>query len=186
MIISISGDPGSGKSTLAQALAKKLKYKRYYMGGIRRDLAKKKKMTLAEYNKYGETHPETDLELDNYQTKLGQTKNNFVIEGRTSWYFIPQSVKIYVKCGLKEAAKRIYQDSLKNKKRNEDKNLNSEKAVYQSILKRIQSDKMRYKKYYGFDAYDTKNYDYVIDSTKLTKQEVLNRALDYLANFIKQ
>ena len=41
MIISISGFPGSGKSTIAKLLAEKLKWPRYYMGGLRREAAKK-------------------------------------------------------------------------------------------------------------------------------------------------
>ncbi len=41
MIITITGNPDSGKSTLGKKLAKKLGYKRYYIGQIRRDEAKK-------------------------------------------------------------------------------------------------------------------------------------------------
>lgn len=41
MIISISGAHGSGKSTLAKQLAGKLNWPHYYMGGLRREAAKK-------------------------------------------------------------------------------------------------------------------------------------------------
>lgn len=53
----------------------------------------KRGMTLAEYNKLGETDPSTDIEVDEYQKKLGETEDNFIIEGRTSWHFIPHSLK---------------------------------------------------------------------------------------------
>ncbi|MCX6797924.1 MAG: AAA family ATPase [Candidatus Falkowbacteria bacterium] len=61
MIISISGNHGSGKSTIAESLADKLNWPRYYMGGLRRAAAKKRGLTLAEYNKLGEVDPKTDL-----------------------------------------------------------------------------------------------------------------------------
>ena len=96
MIISLSGAPGSGKSTVAQMLADKLSWPRYYMGGLRREAAKKRGLSLAEYNKLGETDIKTDKEVDEYQRELGEKEDNFVIEGRTSWYFIPHSLKIYL------------------------------------------------------------------------------------------
>ena len=74
MIITITGEPGSGKSTIGKRLAKELGYGHYYIGQIRRDAAKKKGMTLAEYNKYGEAHPETDIEVDDYQKNLGKVR----------------------------------------------------------------------------------------------------------------
>ncbi|NUM42573.1 MAG: AAA family ATPase, partial [Leptospiraceae bacterium] len=96
MIISISGAHGSGKSTVAQMLAKKLFWPRYYIGGLRREAAKKRGLTLAEYNALGETDPTTDTEVDEYQRQLGLSSDNFIIEGRTSWYFIPHSFKVYL------------------------------------------------------------------------------------------
>ena len=77
MIISISGTPGAGKSTVAPMLADKLGYKRYYMGGLRREAARKRGLTIEEYNKLGETDPSTDLEVDRYQEELGKKENNF-------------------------------------------------------------------------------------------------------------
>ena len=64
MIITISGTPGSGKSTAAEMLSKKLKAERIYVGGIRRELAREKGMTLQELNQYAATHPETDVDVD--------------------------------------------------------------------------------------------------------------------------
>lgn len=182
MIISISGTPGSGKSTLGKALAKQLNMKRYYIGGIRRDMAKKRGMTLAEYNKYGETHPETDMEVDkDFQEELGRTQDNFIIEGRTSWHFLPNSIKIFLDTDLKEAATRIYGSiRIGNRSRNEGDNLNSREAVYESLLKRIESDRKRYKKYYDIDVYDKSHYDFVLDTTHLSPKKTTAKILEYL------
>ena len=66
MIISISGNHGSGKSTVAKKLAEHLSWPRYYMGGLRREAAARRGMSLGEYNKLGESDPRTDLEVDEY------------------------------------------------------------------------------------------------------------------------
>ncbi|MDD5043667.1 MAG: cytidylate kinase family protein [Patescibacteria group bacterium] len=171
MIIVLGGMPGSGKSTVAKQLAKKLGWPHYYMGGLRREAAKKRGLTLEEYNKLGETDPTTDKEVDELQKKLGETQDNFVIEGRTSFYFIPRALKIFVDVEEMEGAKRIWQDLRQNAERNEGKTAKSVEDVLQLNQERIASDKKRYQQYYGFDAYDKSHYDYVIDSTNLSAEE---------------
>ncbi|PIP34722.1 hypothetical protein COX68_02550 [Candidatus Falkowbacteria bacterium CG_4_10_14_0_2_um_filter_41_15] len=182
MIISLSGALGSGKSTLAQQLAAKLGWPRYYMGGLRREAAAKRGLTLAEYNKLGETDPQTDMEVDEYQKKLGETQDNFIIEGRTSWYFIPHSLKIYLHTNEEVAAKRIWKDiEEKGERQNEDKNMKNWQDVLASMYHRLQSDIDRYKQYYNIDVYDKNNYDYYLDTTDLTPDE----ALEKIYNFVK-
>lgn len=180
MIISIGGYMGSGKSTIAKMLAAKLGWPRYYIGGIRREKARLKGLTLAEYNKLGETDPATDKEVDEYQKKLGEKEDNFVIEGRTSWYFIPRSLKIYLDVDEKIGAERIYNDLKNSDKRNEAAKIKSAADVLKSIKEREQSDTARYQKYYNIDAYDHNNYDYVIDTTDLSKDEVFNRVYRFV------
>ncbi|MEI7452351.1 MAG: cytidylate kinase family protein [Candidatus Falkowbacteria bacterium] len=186
MIISISGAQGSGKSTLAKSLAKKLKWPRYYMGGLRRAAAKKLGLTLAEYNKLGETNPETDKFVDDYQKELGQTQDNFIIEGRTSWYLIPNSLKIYIDVDPKVGAKRIFDELQENAKdRNEDKNLSTWEDVLASNSRRLTSDKKRYQQYYNIDVNDHKNYDLIIDTSELSKKEALKKIYDYIQEHLE-
>jgi CMP/dCMP kinase len=186
MIISISGFHGSGKSTVAKKLAKKLSWPRYYMGGLRREAALKKGLTLAEYNKLGETDPSTDLEVDLFQKNLGETEDNFIIEGRTSWHFIPHSLKIYIDVSLEEGANRIFRQLQKENNRNEDKNLKTIEDVIESLKKRHKSDALRYKKYFNIDVHDKNNYDYVIDTTNLSIEEVFNNIYSFVNKQIKE
>jgi len=172
MIISIGGNQGSGKSTLARRLAETLGWSHYYMGGLRREAAAKRGMTLAEYNKLGETDPQTDLEVDEYQKKLGETEDNFIIEGRTSWHFIPQSLKLYIDVSDEEGARRIFLAG----RPGEDTSIITQEDALQSVKTRKNSDRKRYLKFFGIDTYDLKNYDYVIDSTKITPDEVFSQA----------
>lgn len=176
MIISISGAAGSGKSTIAKMLAEKLGWPRYYIGELRREKAKSMGLTLEEYNKFGENNPSTDLEVDEYQKDLAKKEDNFIIEGRTSWYFIPESLKIYFDVDEKVGAERIFSDLKKNNKRNEGAQLNNYKDVIKSLKERKRSDIKRYKKYYNIDVFNKNNYDYVIDATNLSINEVFQRA----------
>lgn len=177
MIVSFAGEMGSGKSTIAKMVAEKYGWPRYYIGGIRREIAKQRGMSLAEFNKLGETDPSTDSEVDEYQKRLGKILDNFVIEGRTSWFLVPHSLKIYLDVAEEEGARRIFSELKKCKERNEDKNINSYEDALRSIRDRKKCDKLRYKKYYNIDAYDKKNYDFVLDTTELSIDEVYKRVI---------
>lgn len=180
MIISISGAHGSGKSTIAQKLSEKLGWPRYYMGGLRREAAKKRGLTLAEYNSLGEHDPKTDQEVDEYQKKLGETDDNFVIEGRTSWFLIPHSLKLYLDVTEAEGNKRVFGHLQQKNDRNEDRNIESLEDVKASLQRRLASDRLRYKKYYGIDVNDVKNYDFYLDTTNLTPDEVFQSVYEFV------
>ncbi|MFA5248445.1 MAG: (d)CMP kinase [Patescibacteria group bacterium] len=182
MIISISGAEGAGKSTIAKMLATKLGWPRYYIGGIRREKAKERGLTLEEYNKLGETDPSTDIEVDEYQQKLGETQDNFIIEGRTSWHFISHSFKIFLDVSLGEGAKRIWNDLQKDSSRNEGKNLKSYEDVLESLKSRRQCDKMRYAKYFNIDVFNKSHYDFVLDTTNLNVEEVFKKVSSAIEN----
>ncbi|MFH1597902.1 MAG: cytidylate kinase family protein [Patescibacteria group bacterium] len=181
MIISISGQPGSGKSTIAKKLAKEFGLKRYYMGGIRRKMAKERGMTLEEFNQLGEQEAFTDKEVDQYQEKLGKEQDNFVIEGRTSYFCIPHSIKIFLEVEEQEGAKRIF-GHLKEEAhgRNEGHNLDSVEAVLRSNRARMKSDKARYQKWYQCDPFDHQHYDFVLDTTNLSIDQVFHKVAEYV------
>ena len=171
MIITINGLPGAGKSTLAKCLAKKLKLKYYSIGQKRRELALKKGLTIDQLNKLGESNPSTDLPIDNFQKKLAK-KDNTVLDGRLSWYFIPNSIKIFLKVEMEEGAGRIFK--AKRKSERPYKNIND---AIKEIKQRINSDKKRYKRYYNINnIYDLKNYDIIIDTTNLSIKEMCDMA----------
>lgn len=180
MIITINGKPGSGKSTVAKILSEKLKMPRYYIGGLRRKKAKEQGLTLAEYNKLGETDPSTDIEVDEYQKELAAREDNFIIEGRTSWHFIPKSVKIYLDVAPEIGAARVWHELQKNNSRNEDLGLKSEADVLKSHQTRIASDNIRYKKYYNIFVYDTGNFDLVIDTSAQTPAQSAEKIISFL------
>ncbi len=182
MIISISGPPGSGKSTVAKLLAKKLGWKRYYMGGLRREAARKRGLTLEEYNKLGEVNPSTDLEVDKFQEELGKREDNFVIEGRTSFYFIPHSLKVYLDVDPMEGARRVFEDLKNNASERNERVFSSVEETRKNLDDRMRSDVKRYKKYFGFDCYDVNNYDLVIDTTNKSPDEIVDEIIFFAEN----
>lgn len=172
MIVSFCGNPGAGKSTAAKKLADKLGWPYYYIGALRRQIAKEKGLTIEEYNKLGETDPSTDLEIDNYQTELGKKDDNFIIDGRTSWYFIPRSLKIFVDVNEEVGAQRILGSLARGRDRNEtNKELKNVAEMVKINQIRKASDDKRYKQYYNIDINDMSNFDFIIDTTHLTPEE---------------
>jgi cytidylate kinase len=174
MIVTISGQAGSGKSTVAGILAKRLGYKHYSVGDLRRKMAREKGLTLAELNRLGEKDDFTDKDVDEYQKGLGKTEDNFVIDSRLGFHFIPNSVKIYLDCELRERARRVFRDE---RTVEGFKNLGE---VEKALEERERSDSFRYKKYYGVDCFDKSNYDLVIDTTRIPAKDVAEKILDFL------
>lgn len=191
MILTISGTPGSGKSTIAKILVEKLHAERIYVGGIRRELAKKKGMTLVELNEYALTHPETDVDVDEKAAaqarRLEKEKKIVVVEGRTQFHFLPESIKIFITVSPEEGAKRIWNDLQHQdlqQQRNEG-NIHSLAEMKESIVKRFENDQRRYKKYYNLDITAEKQYDLVIDTTKITAQQGAEKILKFLEKTYK-
>jgi predicted cytidylate kinase len=184
-IITISGPGGSGKSTIAKALVKEYKAERIYVGGIRRQIAKDKGMTLSELNEYALTHPETDVDVDK---KAAQDARDFakdsmvIVEGRTQFYFLPESIKIYIKVTLEEGAKRIWK-SLQKEEIKQERNEAKVNSLDELIIKnkrRQEIDKERYKKYYNLDHTDESQYDFVLNTTNINAAEATQKVVNFI------
>ncbi|MFA6072673.1 MAG: cytidylate kinase family protein [Candidatus Woesearchaeota archaeon] len=183
MKITISGTLGSGKSTVGKLLAKELNYNYYYTGGITRNMAEKKGMTLLEFTKLRETHPEINLEIDEYQRKIGEKENNFVIDGHLGFHFVPDSIKIFLKCDLQTATTRILK-SLKegNKQRiTEGLETNHDKII-NSLEQRHATEVKQYVELYNVDIDDESNFDIVIDTSNISPEEICKNILTIIKN----
>lgn len=175
MIITISGKPGSGKSTVGKLIAKKLKFKHYSIGDLRREIAKKHGLTIDELNKIGEKEVWTDKEVDDYLKRLGQTEDNFIVDGWISFYFIPDSIKIFLDVDLREAAKRIFKDQ-----RPEEEHKDTVDEVFEMIKNRLEETTRRYEKHYGIkDFTDKKYYGLIINTTNLTVNKVADKIIEF-------
>jgi predicted cytidylate kinase len=175
MKITIAGTPGSGKSTVAKELAKKLKFNHFSAGDFMRDLAKEKGITLLELSKQAEEGREVDEKIDAWVEATGEADDNFVMDARIGFNFIPDSVKIFLTVSDDEAARRIFKE-----KRDDEKENTTQAETYENIKKRKESEKKRYKEYYGLDYSDENNYDLVIDTTDIPAEKVVDKILEFL------
>ncbi|HLD72231.1 MAG TPA: cytidylate kinase family protein [Candidatus Nanoarchaeia archaeon] len=175
MKITLSGALGSGKSTVAKLVAQKLNLKHYSTGDFMREIAIRRKVTLLELNKLAETDPSVDKELDERQIKLRKEEDHFIIDARLGWHFIPDSIKVFLNVTDEEAARRIFAEKRKDERYNTTLDLTLE-----NIKRRKESETKRYQQYYGVNYFNLKNYDLIIDTTKLTAKEVADKLIEFV------
>ncbi len=175
MIITVSGDPGSGKSSVSRLLAKKLGFRHYSVGDLMRTIAKKRGISLLDISRKAEKNRSIDIELDKMQTDLGKKQDNFIIDSRLGFHFIPHSVKVFLEVRDEVAAERIFKDL----KRDERENTSLEKTL-ENIKRRKKSERLRYKNYYSLDCYNKKQYDLILDTTHLSIEQVVEKILEFL------
>ena len=170
--ITISGTPGSGKSTIAELLKETLSIPYVYSGMIFRQLAKKYKMSLAEFGQYCEQHDTIDRELDDKQVQLLK-KGNVLLEGRLAgWLAVLNKIpayKIWIDADPKTRAERIV---------NREGGSVSNQLL--KLIAREKSERKRYEKYYHIDITDTSIYDLIIDSSQMKPDKILSIILQRL------
>ena len=175
MRITISGKAGSGKSTVAKLLSEMLRLRHYSIGDLMRAMAVEKGMRLLELNRLAEKDKSIDFELDRKLKELGKTKNKFVVDARLTAFFIPDAeVRVFLKTDDKVRAERILKDKRQHEK---GKSL---KDIIASIRNREESEKKRYKKYYRVDYTDKRLYNFVIDTTKLAPDDIVERIIGFV------
>lgn len=173
--ITIAGDLGSGKSTVANHLISNINYRIESAGLIFRRLAEKHGMTAKEFNQFIESNPKYDNMVDDTIKEMGAKEENIIFDSRLAWYFVPKSFKIYMYVDVDTATERIFNDTGRVSESYSDMT-----TAKKEIIERRQSEVLRYKTFYNIDINNFKNYDFIIDTSHATKDEV-NEAV--LSNF---
>ncbi len=181
-IISLGGELASGKGTVSKILTEKLQYGIYKNGEYFRKLAKESGMNVTEFNKYVEKHPEIDRQIENSAAEYAKNHDNFIIDARLGWYAVPQSFKVYMKVDINVAAQRAFEDS-KRKSTEKFKTVEEQKI---DIQKRYRLENERYWNLYQVHKEDEANYDFVVDTTNLTPQEVANLILEKYNKWLEE
>lgn len=174
MIITISGDIGSGKSTTGKLLCELLGSKYLSTGAIQRKIAEEVGMTTLELNHLTDSRRDIDEKIDSYTKALNDSTEEYVVDSRLAWHFIPSSYKVFLLCDEDIAAERISKDQ-KRKSDEENRDVNH---LIKKIKERRKSEKDRFNKIYGIDFEDLTNYDQIIDSGFFLPNEIANMIID--------
>ena len=164
--ISLAGDLGSGKSTVSKILIEALGAEYYSTGAIVRSIAESHGMSIVEFNKYMETHPEVDHEIDDGIAKLSLVDKRLIIDSRMAWHFTAGTFKVYLSTDIETSALRIM-----NANRLGEHSSSLEDTIADTKQRR-ESEKKRYFEQYGVNVKDLKNYDLIVDTTVATPDEV--------------
>lgn len=173
-IITITGDHASGQGTLSNNLREKLNYEIYRNGQYVRKLASEKGMSIVEFQTYLNEHPDLDREVERSAANYASTRNNLIIDAKLGWYAIPESFKVYLKVDIEVAVKRAFEDA----SRKDTEPFASIEEARNKILYRHREETNRWNEEYGVNRDDMSNYDFVLDTTNLTPEEVCNTVLD--------
>ena len=162
VVVAISGLHGAGKTTVAKYLVKELGLRYVCAGTIFRKLAEERKMTLEEFSRYAERHPEIDRMIDRRTAEAAREKNVLIDARLAGWMAKKADVKILLTAPLEVRVRRISQRE--GRKRDE---------VLRETVARERSERRRFKKIYGIDVDDHSSFDLVLNTARLSVRETV-------------
>lgn len=165
MLITISGVPGSGKTTVARQLAARLGVPHVYAGDLYRQEAKRRGLSLAQFNALCERDHSIDRALDAAMSEYAR-RGDVVLEGRLAGFLAAadrlEALKVWLDASDETRARRVAQ---------------REGSDWREVLEvnrlRHQSDASRYQAIYGFDLADHGVYDVVLATDERTPEELV-------------
>lgn len=170
--ITVFGLAGTGKGTVCKILCERLGYKSFSGGDFARATATKMGVTLLELDEMSKTDKSIDIERDKVLSDFGKSNDNFVVEARLAWYFIPDSFKICFVCDFDERTRRVAQREHKDIELVRAETIQREKSIYE-----------RFDKYYGIkDLVSESNFDLIIDTTSISPDAIADKILSELHN----
>lgn len=173
MRITISGPPGSGTTSLARLVSQKEHLDMISAGEMFRELAKERKLDIAELGKLAETDTTIDAMIDLRQKELAREKESLVIEGRLSGWMVENAdLKVWLTASVACRAKRIAtRDGI------------DEYTARMQTVARESCEKRRYRTYYRIDIQDLSPYHIVLNSEIWTAEqlcEIVHLALSFM------
>ncbi len=174
MIVTIGGNIGAGKTVLAGKLAAALGYEELYMGGIFRQMAAEKGVSIEQFYRALRENPAVEREADARQAELMRMHDNLIVQGRISWHFATGSpfriFNIFLKVEPSVGAERSgARDENSGKPISELAKANAEREA---------QERERYRALYSIEDYHApEHYDFILDTSRLTEAEVFEKVL---------
>lgn len=170
MLITLSGLPGSGTTTAARIVCHDLGIEHVTAGMIFRNLAVERDMTLEEFSKYAEEHPEVDWELDRRMVRR-MRDGSVLVEGRLAAWMADregtEALKVWLDAPEEVRASRVAQRE----------GLKKDQALAANQV-REKSEWSRYMDIYEIDLKDRSIYDLEIDTDENAPDEVARRIVE--------
>ncbi len=154
---------------MARALAIRLGLDHVSAGDFMRQMAEERQMSILELSRIAEDDATIDREIDARTVRFGRERDGFVIDARLAWHFLPDSVKVFLDVTPDVAAARIFGDARTFELENTDT-----ESTRRAIEARVESERQRYRDYYGVDYLDAAQFDVVVDTSHLTIEQVVD------------
>jgi cytidylate kinase len=163
-IITIAGSLGSGKSSTGKALAQTLGFEHFSSGDLFRKMAAERGVSIEAINQTAEIQKDLDGLVDAWLRDLYQSKDNFVVDSRMAWHWMPDSFKVFLALDQDTSAERIYNHVKMEQRVSEE--AQSVADVRASIQRRFASEQKRYFDLYQVNPTDSLNFDIVLTTKR--------------------
>ena len=170
--ITLTGDLGSGKSSIAKELVRKLNMQKYSTGAAQRRIADKRGVTTTELNLIAEKDPTIDKEIDSVFKDLANQEDDYIVDSRLAWHFLPESFKVYLAVDPLIAAERIVNDETRDKEKYQ-----CVEDALKHIVSRRESEVTRFQRVYGIDITEPSNFDLVINTSNLALEDAVKEII---------
>ncbi len=163
LVITMSGPPGSGKSHCAERIAEIYGLPYHSSGGIFREMARERGLSLEEFSRLAGEDPSIDREVDR-RTSEAAKGGGAVLEGRlVPWFTDPRGrLSFYLTAPFRERAKRI----------SEREGISLAEAE-EKTRGREEGERERYLRLYGIDLRDLSVYDFIINTAIWDKDAIV-------------
>lgn len=178
MVIRVSGHPGAGKSTLCKRLAVALGYQYRYAGGIFREMAAKKNISIESFYAMLAGDPAIETHIDQQTAEILKTTDNMIIEGRMA-PFLPcpfPTINILLTVEPAMGAQRAVT-------RPENVGKSAEEMLQLNAMRQATEKERFHTLYQIADNFDPKHFDLIIDTTSLTPDQTFETVLEKIKHF---
>lgn len=171
VLVAVSGRHGAGKTTLAKAIASHFNLTYVSAGEIFREMAQNHEMDLIEFTRYAEDHPEIDRQIDQ-KMQAEAKKGNRVLDSQLAYYFSKDlnPINILVFAKEEDVIRRV----------SEREGISLEKAR-EEVKTREKNERQRFMDLYGVDLWDPKDFDLMINTSRISKHKAKKIALESVA-----
>lgn len=182
MIITVTGKPCSGKGAASKILCEKYGFDYLCAGDIMREVAEQEGYAnVLEFQLNSPKVKEVDKFIDNKIAMIGKkrAKDNLLIDSRLAWHFVKKSFKVFVDVDIDTACDRLISANRKHEQ------ATSKAHAKQLLTNRWDTENERYLELYTTNNTNMQNYDFVIDSTNLSPEQMADIIFEEYQKFVK-